>query len=63
MAGKTKKAATITVAPIPKIHLSMPLDDKKIKAIQKCIEKGTLEVTINRVNLAAGEVGDSWLYD
>jgi anti-sigma28 factor (negative regulator of flagellin synthesis) len=63
MAGKTKKAATITVSPIPKIHLSMPLDDKKIKAIQKCIEKGTLEVTINRVDLAAGDVGDSWLYD
>jgi anti-sigma28 factor (negative regulator of flagellin synthesis) len=41
----------------------MPLDDKKIKAIQKCIEKGTLEVTINRVDLAAGEVGDPWLYD
>jgi anti-sigma28 factor (negative regulator of flagellin synthesis) len=63
MAAKTKKSATITVGPIPEIHLSMPLDDKKIKAIQKCIEKGTLEVTINRVDLASGEVGDPWLYD
>jgi anti-sigma28 factor (negative regulator of flagellin synthesis) len=63
MAGKTKKSVRIAVGQIPKITLSMPLDDKKIKAIQKCIEKGTLEVTVNRVDLATGEVGDPWLYD
>jgi anti-sigma28 factor (negative regulator of flagellin synthesis) len=63
MAGKTKKSARIAVGQIPKISLSMPLDDKKIKAIQKCIAKGTLEVTVNRVDLATGEVGDPWLYD
>ena len=30
----------------------MPLDAKKIKAIQKCIEKGNLHVTISKVDLA-----------
>jgi len=64
MAGKTKKSAVkIAVGPIPKITLSMPLDDRKIKAIQKCIAKGTLEVTVSRVDLASGAVGDPWLYD
>jgi hypothetical protein len=64
MAKKTKRAgATVSVGTIPKMTLKMPLDDKKIKAIQKCIENGTLEVTVSRVDLAAGKVGDSWLYD
>lgn len=67
MAGKKKASGAgakiaITGA-IPKLTLSMPLDDKKIKAIQKCIEKGTLHVTVSKVDLAAGTVKEPWLYD
>jgi hypothetical protein len=64
MAGKSKKPVRIAaIGAIPKLTLSMPLDDKKIKAIHKCIENGTLELTLTKVDLAAGSVGDSWLYD
>ena len=61
----TKKAAkagpaSITLAgAIPKLHLSMPLDKKKIAAIQRCIEKGTLNVTLSKVDLAAGKLGSA----
>jgi anti-sigma28 factor (negative regulator of flagellin synthesis) len=64
MASKIKKSATISVSgALPKVKLSMPLDAKKIKAIQKCIAKGTLEVTLSKVDLVAGRLGESWLYD
>ena len=59
-----KKAASIAVhGNIPKLRLDMPLDAKKIKAIQRCIEKGRLTITVSKVDLAAGRLGDSWLYD
>lgn len=48
---------------IPKLHLRMPLDAKKIKAIQRCIEKGELTITVTKVDLAAGRIGEAWLYD
>lgn len=66
MAGKSKKTsgAKISVTgAIPKLTLSMPLDEKKIKAIQKCIAKGTLHVTVSKVDLAAGSISEPWLYD
>lgn len=64
MPKKTKQPVSIAVSgAIPKVTLSMPLDAKKIKAIQKCIEKGTLHVTISKVDLAGGRFGESWLYD
>jgi hypothetical protein len=59
-----KKAPTIAVAgTLPKLTLNMPLDARKIKAIQKCIEKGTLNITVSKVDFAAGRIGDAWLYD
>ena len=64
MAKTTKRPVKIALTgTIPKLTLSMPLDEKKIKAIHKCIEKGTLEVTVTKVDLAKNTVGDSWLYD
>ena len=50
-------------AVIPKMTVSMELDDRKIKAIQRCIEKGNLTVTFNKIDLAGGKLGDPWLYD
>ncbi len=65
MAKKSmKKAPTIQVkGNIPKLSLTMPLDAKKIKAIQRCIEKGQLTITVSKVDLAAGKIGEAWLYD
>ena len=57
------KAAAVGIDTIPKLTLDMPLDAKKIKAIQKCIEKGHLKLTVKKVNLASGKLGDPWLYD
>ena len=59
-----KKKPTIEVkGTLPKLTLNMPLDARKIKAIQKCIEKGTLNITVSKVDLAGGRIGDAWLYD
>ncbi|RDD82409.1 Hsp20/alpha crystallin family protein [Dyella tabacisoli] len=41
----------------------MPLDEKKIAAIHRCIQKGSLKVTLNRVDLVSGKLGSGWLYD
>ena len=69
----SKKAAKKAAAPkgasvslsgvIPKIKMSMPLDEKRIAAIQRCIQKGTLTVTLSKVDLAGGKLGGPWLYD
>lgn len=59
-----KKAATIALSgTIPKMQLSMPLDAKKIAAIQRCIAKGTLTVSLSKVDLTGGKLGGPWLYD
>ena len=59
-----RKAPTISVqGNIPKVRLDMPLDAKKVKAIQRCIAKGKLTITVSQVDLAAGRIGSAWLYD
>ena len=63
MAKKTTRKATVKVEGSQKLTLKMPLDARKIKAIQRCIDKGSLTITVNKVDLAAGKLGDSWLYD
>lgn len=57
------RASLAFAGAIPKVQLSMPLDAKKIAAIQRCIEKGTLKVTLNKVDLGGGRLGGPWLYD
>ena len=63
----SKKAPSLTVqggiSTIPKLKLDFPLDAKKVAAIQRCIAKGTLSVTVSRVDLAGGRLGEAWLYD
>ncbi|CAG1017482.1 hypothetical protein BURC_02135 [Burkholderiaceae bacterium] len=61
-APKSSPKITLT-GTLPKLTLDMPLDARKVKAIQKCIEKGTLSITVSKVDLAAGRIGDAWLYD
>ena len=62
-ATRVSRAGKIAVAAIPKMQLDMPLDAAKVKAIQRCIAKGRLRITVGRVDLATGRVGDGWLYD
>ncbi len=58
------KAATVAFSgTIPKLELNMPLDAKKIAAIQRCIAKGTLTVSLSKVDLTGGKLGGPWLYD
>jgi anti-sigma28 factor (negative regulator of flagellin synthesis) len=62
--AKRKKAPSIAVeGGIPKLTLNMPLDAKKVKAIQRCIAKGELKITVSKVDLKAGKFGEAWLYD
>jgi anti-sigma28 factor (negative regulator of flagellin synthesis) len=66
MATKSSKkvtAASLAVGVLPKLTLNMPIDEKKAAAIQKCIAKGSLKITVNKVDLARGRIGDIWLYD
>lgn len=66
----SKKASTGKRSPkvsaegsIPKLRFDFPLDDRKVQQIQRCIAKGQLSITVSRVDLAAGRLGDAWLYD
>jgi hypothetical protein len=45
------------------LKLKFPLDATKAAAIRRCLAKGTLSVTVNKVDLGAGRIGDAWLYD
>jgi hypothetical protein len=65
MAKKTARAAkpTVKAAGASKLTMNFPLDAAKVKAIQRCIDKGTLRVTLNKVDLSTGKLGDGWLYD
>ena len=54
----TKKAATAA-----KHKVEFTLDPERVAAIQRCLEKGTLRVTVNRADLLRGRVKDPWLYD
>jgi hypothetical protein len=58
--GKNKLSLEGT---IPKLTLTMPVDAAKAKAIQRCIAKGTLSITVSKVDLQTGRIGDAWLYD
>ena len=68
MAAKSKKAKvkgpSISIeGKLPKMTLDLPVDEAKIKAIQKCLEGGQLSVTVSKVDLAAGRMGDGYQYD
>jgi len=58
-AAKTAKASIVG----SKLRLDFPLSAAKVEAIQRCIAKGTLSVTINKVDLGAARLRGPWLYD
>ena len=52
-----------TTGGIPEMHLDMPLDEKRVAQIQKCLANGHLKISLSHVDLATGRLGESWLYD
>jgi anti-sigma28 factor (negative regulator of flagellin synthesis) len=48
----------------PHITLNLPLDEAKIAAIQACIQRGTLSITVASVEaLKSGRADDGYKYD
>ncbi len=63
-ARKTAKKPSVKLEGISKLTLTMPIDETKARAIQRCIDKGTLKITVSKVDLGAGLLGEeAWLYD
>jgi hypothetical protein len=48
---------------IEHLTVTMPLESAKAEAIKRCVDKGQLRLTLTKVNLAAGRVGEAWEYD
>jgi anti-sigma28 factor (negative regulator of flagellin synthesis) len=45
-------------------ELKFHLDDKKIEQIKKCLEKGTLSITVSKIDLLqGGRAVDPYVYD
>jgi len=60
----TSKGEAITIeGAIPKLTLNLPLDDNKIAQIKRCIAKGELSISLSRVDLVKGRLGDPYKYD
>jgi len=60
---KTARAAVTKTTAAATHKLEFALDPERIAAIQRCLEKGTLRVTISKADLSRGRVRDPWLYD
>lgn len=63
MAKKKQTPKLLVTGALPKVKLSMPLDEKQIEAVKRCLAKGRLEITMTNVDLAKGRLGEGWLYD
>jgi len=65
-ATKAKASSKKTPAKRPlsaKVKLDFPLDANKIAAIKRCLAKGSLKVTVTRVDLLRGRLRDAYIYD
>ena len=60
---KTKKTSTKKAATAAKQKLEFTLDAERIAAIKRCLDKGTLRVTVSKADLSRGRIRDPWLYD
>jgi hypothetical protein len=50
-------------SPDDMLNLDVKLDAEKIQAIQACLAKGTLRISMSKTAAAATATPDSWLYD
>jgi len=58
----SKKSPGLTIESHTNLHFEV--DAEKIAAIKRCLEKGTLTITLSKVNLAsAGRVAGAYIYD
>lgn len=55
----TKKAAAAT----GRVKLNFPIDAERVEAIKRCLDKGTLTVTVSKADLSRARVGDPYKYD
>jgi hypothetical protein len=64
MAKKKKHLPTVSIGgAIPELTFNMSLDEKKIKALNDCVEHGELQITVKKVDLGTGRIGEAWDYD
>lgn len=62
-ASKKTSAKKSTKATAAKQKIEFALNPERVAAIKRCLDKGTLRVTISRADLLRGRVKDPWLYD
>lgn len=48
---------------LPNLEVDFPLDEAKAREIQECLSNGRLKITMSKVDLASGRLGDGWKYD
>jgi len=46
-----------------RVNLNVALDADKVRAIQKCLAKGTLRISMSKAGATGVVKGDPWLYD
>jgi hypothetical protein len=62
-------AAAATLSPLAKaaendkVTVDVALDAEKIQAIQKCLAKGTLRISMSKAEAGNDKKTDPWLYD
>jgi len=61
--SKKTSAKKSTKATAAKQKIEFALDPERVAAIKRCLDKGTLRVTVSRADLLRGRVKDPWLYD
>lgn len=62
-AKKASSKKKTTSAAASRVKLEFPLDAARAAAIRRCLAKGKLTVTVNKVDLSKGRIGDAWIYD
>lgn len=45
------------------VDLDLQFDENRLKEILACLAKGRLKITVSKVDLAAGRLGNGYLYD
>ena len=61
MAKKAAKKKAATQA--HDLRLAFSVTPRQLTAIQRCLEKGTLRITVSSKTAARGRAADSYIYD
>jgi anti-sigma28 factor (negative regulator of flagellin synthesis) len=60
---KAAKKGTKKAAKAATVRLAFPVDAEKAEALKRCINKGTLTVTMSKADLSRARLGDPYKYD